>query len=271
MAAKAGRIRGQFLRYYRSIALTEQTMTMERRRIGELDCVVLDAPGCEESVAALAIFCHGFGAPGEDLVPCGPELHSSAPGGLPRVRFVFPAAPVQLGMGGMFDSRAWWPIDMLKLQQIMATGQVRDLQRDQPAMLPQRNRQLTDVLDQLMEESGVDYAQVILGGFSQGAMLTTDVALSLPESVGGVVVWSGTLLNEQNWAPAVKARSGMPVVQSHGRVDPILPFAGAELLRDLFVENGLKVEFIDFVGQHTIPREAIATTAALITRVARGG
>ena len=96
--------------------MTEETMTLERRRIGELDCTVVDGPGCTEQIRAVVVLCHGFGAPGEDLVPCAPELYSATETELRHVRFVFPAAPIQMDPSGLYDSRAWWPIDMVKLQ-----------------------------------------------------------------------------------------------------------------------------------------------------------
>jgi predicted esterase len=52
------------------------------------------------------VLLHGFGAPGDDLLPLAEALD------LP-VRFVFPAAPLELGMGGFYgDSRAWWMLDL---------------------------------------------------------------------------------------------------------------------------------------------------------------
>ena len=43
------------------------------------------------------------------------------------------------------------------------------------------------------------------------------------------------------------------MLQSHGRADPILPFAGGEYLRDLLREGGLDVEWHEFGGGHGIP------------------
>ena len=48
-------------------------------------------------------------------------------------------------------------------------------------------------------------------------------------------------------------RKGLPVFQSHGRSDPILPFVLAEKLRDALGEAGLDVTFDRFEGGHAIP------------------
>ena len=243
--------------------MNKETMSLERRKLGELDCAVVDAPGCGEAIEAVVVLCHGFGAPGEDLVPCAPELYSAGRKPLRNTRFVFPAAPIQMDPSGMYDSRAWWPIDMLKLQQLREAGELRDLRAEQPELLSQRRQQVTELIHQVKEEVGLAADRLIIGGFSQGAMLTTDVALSLPDSVGGLIVWSCTLLNEQVWQLAAETKAGLRVVQSHGRADPVLPFEGAELLKSMFAEHQLQNEFIEFSGQHTIPPQAITAAADL--------
>ena len=53
--------------------------------------------------------------------------------------------------------------------------------------------------------------------------------------------------NEAEWKQLVQQRKGLEVIQSHGRQDPILPFVGAQWLRDMLVEAGLNVDFIEFV------------------------
>ena len=81
------------------------------------------------------------------------------------------------------------------------------------------------------------------------------------------MIWSGTLLDESTWRQ--KAAEGPPlnVVQSHAVDDPILPFTGAEELRNLLIDSGHSVEFLQFRGGHTIPDAAIAATIRLINGV----
>jgi len=55
------------------------------------------------------------------------------------------------------------------------------------------------------------------------------------------------------WETLVSKRAGLPVLQSHGRADPTLPYAGAEWLRDFLEGSRLGVEFVPFNGGHGIP------------------
>lgn len=196
----------------------------------------------------VVVLLHGFGAPGEDLVPLGPAL------GLPRdVRFVFPTAPLSLDAHGMFGGRAWWMIDMERLQVAIMTGRARDLTRDVPAGLAPARDQVLALLDDVERHLGVAPEQVVLGGFSQGAMLSCDVALRSERPLAGVVLLSGTFLCEDEWRPRMPARRSLRVFQSHGVLDPLLPFDLAERLRDALVGAGADLDWVAFRGGHEIP------------------
>lgn len=242
-------------------------LNYQRQTYGGLDCVVAQAAS-PQAPSLTAVFLHGFGAGGDDLVPLAEELVHREPSLAARVRFVFPAALLEPPELADFGGRAWWPIDMLALQRAVMLQEIRDLRRESPAELPAAREALLALLAELQAETGARTDQLLLGGFSQGAMLATDVALRLPEPPAGLVVWSGTLLSEEAWRELAPRRAGLRVVQSHGRQDPILPFAGALALRDLFEESGLAVDFLPFDGPHTISQAAVDATARLLADLA---
>lgn len=240
---------------------------MRREQIGGLNCIVT-GPDDAEPPAVVVILCHGFGAPGNDLAPLGSVLANRLGDTAETIQFVFPAAPLSLDSYGIPGGRAWWPIDMVKLQMAMAVGEFRELRTESPELLPEMNGLLTELVDRVCERTGLPKSKVVLGGFSQGSMLSTDVALRMPERIGGLVVWSGTLLNEAAWrAAASTGPGGLTVVQSHAVDDPILPFSGAEALRELLTAAGHSVEFLRFRGGHSIPEGAIGAAARLIEGV----
>jgi len=197
------------------------------------------------------VLLHGFGAGGDDLVPIGDEL------GVPSVRFVFPAAPLELG--GLYgEARAWWLLDLAKLERELASGTPRDRRTEVPQGLPQVREQVGRFLDDLMARFSIPPDRLVLGGFSQGAMLSLDVALHREIKPAALLLMSGTLLAESEWTPRMSGLAGVPVVQSHGRADQLLPFSVAEVLRDQLREAGAIVEWVPFVGGHEIPRAVLA-------------
>lgn len=216
------------------------------------------APGAP---TAAVILCHGYGAPGDDLVGLASELVRAQPS-LANVRFYFPQAPIDLGFG-----RAWWPIDMLQVQRLQFDPQaLREFRKQEPAGMAAARSALLSLVKQVADGTGLPMNRVVLGGFSQGAMLACDVALRLEEAPAALVELSGTLLTEDVWREKAARRAGLPVFQSHGRFDPILPFQAAEWLRELLTTAGLEVEFVPFDGPHTIGAEAFTRLSAFLAR-----
>jgi phospholipase/carboxylesterase len=119
-------------------------------------------------------------------------------------------------------------------------------------------------VDQVKARLAVDDAHLVLGGFSQGAMLALDVALHRDAPPAALVVMSGTLVAERDWAPRLPTLANVPVVMSHGRHDMLLPFAIAELLRDQLRAAGGRVDWHAFLGGHEIPPEAIDAITKLV-------
>lgn len=235
---------------------------MKTERFGELRCVVAggaDREGGGEG--PVIVLLHGFGAPGTDLVPLWRVMD------VPRAtRFVFPAAPIDLSHAyGMSEARAWWMIDIVALERNLREGTVRDLGAEVPEGLAEARAAVIGALDAIEER--MRPSALMLGGFSQGAMLSLDVALHDPRPIAGLALMSGTLLAEHVWVPRMAARAGTPALISHGIHDPLLPFALAERLRDRLVEAGLQVEFVPFRGQHEIPPLVLERVSALARRV----
>jgi len=197
----------------------------------------------------VVILLHGWGAPGDDLVPLGEAL--IAPGRL----LVFPEAPLVSQGGG----RAWWHLDLARLQTAQARGRGDEFRQDIPAGLPDARTKLLALVSEVTQRARVAPEAVVIGGFSQGAMLATDVALAAPGAVGGLVVLSGSFIAEPVWAPRLAALpSRFPVFMSHGRMDPVLPFALAEALRDRFQAAQHAITWIPFQGGHEIPRVVLS-------------
>ena len=238
------------------------------RTIGGLTCQLVDTISANTPPELVVVLCHGFGAPGTDLVGIGAELLQLNPQLVGKALFIFPAAPLTLDHLGMFGGRAWWPLDVARMTAAIERGEFRDLRNDVPEGLSEARELLLSLMEEVQGETELPTSKVVLGGFSQGSMLAVDVALRLPKPPGALCIWSGTLLCESIWKELIGAVKGIPVVQSHGRQDPILPFAAAIWLRDMLRNAGADLDFIEFDGVHTIPLEALHRTGALLERLA---
>jgi phospholipase/carboxylesterase len=237
-------------------------------QLGGLECIVAEAFDTSRQKLAMIVM-HGFGATGEDLVPLAEEIVHRDTSLADSVKFIFPAAPLEPEEMLDYGGRAWWPIDIAKLQRAMMLGDFRDLREELPELLPAARKHVLDIIDEVRAEKEWGLDRIVLGGFSQGSMLATDVALRLPEAPAGLVIWSGTLLCENEWKRLLPNRAGLRVVQSHGRQDQILPYVAAEWLRDAMTGAALNVEFLPFNGPHTISQAAIEATVRLLADLTR--
>lgn len=207
------------------------------------------------------VLLHGFGAPGDDLLGLATVLPST-------IRFVVPAAPLELG--GLYgDSRAWWMIDLTQLEDALRRGVARDRREEVPDGLAEARDHMMRFLDALVARFAIAPQQLVLGGFSQGAMLSLDVALHRDAAPAGLLLMSGTLLAESIWQARMPRLRGVPVVLSHGHHDSLLPFSVAEILRDQLVEGGAAVDWVPHNGAHEIPQVVLEHASTLLRGVAR--
>ena len=209
----------------------------------------------------VVILLHGFGAPGDDLVPLGEVLE--VPSG---TRFLFPEGPLTVSTG-FLESRAWWLIDTNRLEADRAAGRVRDLSNEVPPGLPQAREVIEQFVSQLPHFLPIESEKTVIGGFSQGAMLACDLVMRTAYPCAGLVQLSGSLVARQDWRETVAKRSGLPVFQSHGIRDQILPHIMAERLRDELKLAGLSVEWHSFRGGHEIPEPIVEKLGRFLTHV----
>jgi len=107
-------------------------MNHRSTRLGNLNCHLIDMLPEEAQPQLGVLLCHGFGAPGTDLVGLGPEILQNHAALQNKVQFLFPEAPLSLDEMGMYGARAWWHLDMMAINAAMAQGNLRDLRNDIP-------------------------------------------------------------------------------------------------------------------------------------------
>lgn len=232
-------------------------------RVSDLDVRVVDGVDRVGSgTGPLVVLLHGYGAPGDDLVPLQRVLD------VPReVRFAFPEAPLSPPDLAMHGGRAWWEIDVMALQQAAAAGRARDRMHETPVGLLEARQRVDAMLDELTRELEVPSDRLVLGGFSQGAMLALDLALHSSRPLAGLILLSATFLNRDVWQPLMAARVSVPVFQTHGLQDPLLGFDIAVELRDALRAAGSKVEWVEFRGGHELPHAVLDGVGRFIRTV----
>jgi phospholipase/carboxylesterase len=242
----------------------EPRPTVPRDQAGRRSTAAADPPfgglavrwvGDPTGAGPVVVLLHGYGAPGDDLLPLARSI--DAPEG---TRFLLPEGPLSAGLAG----RAWWPLDADRLRR--RAGDPDEAVRHVPEGLADARARLRSLVSDL-DRRGVPARRTVLAGFSQGAMLATDVALHAEDDYAGVVALSGGLAASEIWDPRMRARARTPFFLSHGRADPLLPFYMGERLRDRLAAAGVPVELVAFDGGHEIPPDVVDRLGAFLHRV----
>lgn len=187
--------------------------------------------------AGTVVLLHGFGAPGDDLVPLARALATQG------VRFVLPVGPHE-AWGG----RSWFELEPPAVPRGAGAADGRARARERPPGFLAIRRAVGDLV-------GRAGRPVAVGGFSQGAMLAAHVALASEPPPACALLFSPAILDERGLR--AQRRPGLRVFVSHGRADRVLPVAEARRLVALLEEGGAAVTYLELDGGHTIAPAAV--------------
>ncbi|MFM7057181.1 MAG: alpha/beta hydrolase [Planctomycetota bacterium] len=242
-------------------------LNASEHRFGDLDTIVVDSLPADTPPALLVVLSHGFGAAGDDLAGLGVQLLQTVPELAVAVRFVFPAAPQDLAEYGMPGGRAWWPINMAGLMQMQQTRDYSQLTQLRPPGMTEATAQLAVAIREMQQHWGLADNQLVVGGFSQGAMVSTNLVLDLPLHPALLVIFSCTLLDRAHWEELALRHKGCPVLLSHGSTDDILPQSAAEELVQMLQKAGFTLDVCRFRGGHTIPMNVLAALSESLKKI----
>ncbi|MBI1822578.1 MAG: hypothetical protein HYR80_00450 [Nitrospirae bacterium] len=101
--------------------------------------------------------------------------------------------------------------------------------------------------------------QIIIGGFSQGAVMSLEAGLRYPNKICGIIALSGYLhAPEQISIEKNQANQGIPVLVCHGEEDDVLPIEGSREAVRYLEKEGYSVSFHEYpIGHQVIPEELI--------------
>jgi phospholipase/carboxylesterase len=206
------------------------------------------------------VMLHGYGSTADDFLPFVRTLAFP-----PTGHFVFPQAPETTAPpDGPVGGHAWWRLDLAAR---LAAGGLPDLSRTRPPGLAKAAALVRTLLGDVRRTGR---APIVLGGFSQGAMVSSEVAFRSDEPLAGLVLLSGTLVDEESWARNFGRRKKLRVFISHGRADRILPFDVADRYRLKLQAAGLDVTWVPFDGGHEVPAEVVVALNAFLAKLPLG-
>ncbi|HWL80281.1 MAG TPA: prolyl oligopeptidase family serine peptidase [Roseomonas sp.] len=191
---------------------------------------------------------HGYGADGNDLIDLAPHWAHSVPGAL----FIAPHAPHPCP--GAPYGRQWF-----------------SLEDRRPGPLLAGIRTARPLLDETIvaecAAAGVPESNVVLMGFSQGAMMSLFTGLRRETAPAGILAYSGRLIGEELLAAEIRSRP--PVLLVHGETDEVVPMAGSQAAEAALEAAGVPVEglYIPRLG-HGIDDIGLSAGGLFLERIA---
>jgi phospholipase/carboxylesterase len=193
---------------------------------------------------AIILF-HGYGANMQDLFGLSQYMGS-------EYDWYFPNGVQTLEHLGMYGGRAWFHIDMVELQKMMMSGQFRKFADKESAEFNQVQEEVIEYVANMANR----YEEIIIGGFSQGAMLSSHIFTRCNPS--GLILFSATLIDKTSLMTKLDSlKRPIKFFQSHGKEDAVLEYSQAMDLFELFKLYKMSGEFVSFTGGHEIPMHVI--------------
>jgi len=120
-------------------------------------------------------------------------------------------------------------------------------------------------LDGALEEAGVPIDRTVLGGFSQGAVMSYSLGLAASRPrPAGIIAMSGFIPTVDGFELDLESAAGMPVSISHGTYDPVIGVEFGRDARDRLRTAGADVHFREDAVAHQIAPGALTQAQAVL-------
>jgi phospholipase/carboxylesterase len=182
-------------------------------------------PAAAETAGALVLM-HGRGVDERDLVPVLDVLDPKR-----RLLGATPRGPLSLPPGG----RHWYIVSRVGYPD------------------PDTFRASYTALGAFLDGLGVPTDEIVLGGFSQGAVMASALALGKGRPVpAGLVMMSGFIPTVPGFELDLEGRRELPVAITHGSMDPVISVDFARDARERLEGAGLSLLYRESPMAHSI-------------------
>lgn len=195
----------------------------------------------KESPNGVIIILHGLGANAHDFVPLVSELNLNK-----SFKFIFPDAPTRpITLNGGFNMQAWYDISELSIK-----ASATDIYGINQSVL-----QIEELINQQIE-LGFKSEQIVLGGFSQGGVMSCITAINTKHKLSGVLVLSGYLPEiDLNLKGGINETTKFLIC--HGSSDQVVNYSAGVGAYERLLASGYNVTFKSYNMGHFVHPDEI--------------
>jgi len=199
-----------------------------------LNTIVLE-PLSETKPKNAVILCHGYGGDGKDIS----ILASYWKFHLPDTIFICPNAPEKCAASP--SGFQWFDLMDQTSDQILSKSIIAEIK-------------LNKLIDEVKEKNDLSANEIVLGGFSQGCMISLQTGIKRKDKINSIVGFSGKIINTEHLSKNIISRPN--VLLMHGDKDQVVTIDGLLEAKDFFYKNNYPIETKIFKNcEHRIPTE----------------
>ena len=181
------------------------------------------------------ILCHGYGGDGKDIS----ILANYWKNYLPETIFICPDAPEKCAVSE--TGFQWFDLMDQTKDEILTKSLVAEIK-------------LNKLIDEVKDNLNLKAKNIILGGFSQGCMISIQTGLKRTDKIKAIIGYSGKIISTDHLSKNINSRP--EVILMHGDKDEVVPIESFLEAKEFFSENNYSIEAKIFKNcEHRIPQE----------------
>ena len=199
-----------------------------------LNTIILE-PLSKKKPKNAIILCHGYGGDGKDISILANYWRAH----LPETIFLCPDAPERCAASP--TGFQWFDLMDQSPEQILSKSIIAE-------------NKLNKLIDETKDQNNLKADQIIIGGFSQGCMLTLQTGIKRTDKVNSIVGYSGKIINTEHLAKNINSKPN--IILMHGDLDQVVTIDAFLEAKDFFGKNNYEIESSIFKNcEHRIPTE----------------
>ena len=191
----------------------------------------------------MIILLHGFGAHMGDLASLAPAIDATG------YVYVFPNAPIPFELGPGATGYGWTHPRRIphELRRVDDVDSVVDM--------------LATLVDEVTEHYVIKPGEIILGGFSQGGMMTYRYGLPNPGKFKGLAALSAVAPDEDTMRERLPEDRSQPIFVAHGTADMVIEVQMARDTREFLQAEGYAPVYREYPMAHEISQQTLTDLA----------
>jgi len=186
----------------------------------------------------VVVLCHGYGGDGKDISILATNWQRF----LPEAVFLCPNAPEVCALNPR--GYQWYDLSSDKEEVILEKSLVAEVK-------------LNTFLDQVLDNFQLETTNLALVGFSQGCMMSIQIALKKKKQISCLIGYSGKVINQKHLSDNIHSKP--KIFLMHGANDTLVPPTHLLEAKEYLVKHGLKIKTKMFKDcEHRIPVEGVS-------------